>query len=95
MSNNSETNILLEDIKALLLLVNQEKLEEAKHRLLKAGSVENQIYDNCDGNSTTHEIAARVQKTPEYVNAVISTLRRKGLVRTITTEGKKVHEQRF
>lgn len=86
---------LLEDIKALLLIANQDRLEEAKRRLLKPGSVENQVYELCDGVNSTQDIANAIQKSLDYANAVLSSLRRKGLVRTVELNGKKVHEQRF
>ncbi len=89
-----EIKTLIEDIKGLLLLMNQDKLDEVKKRLLKPGTVESQVYDLCDG-TTTQDIATKIQRTPEYVNAVVSTLRRKGLVRTVDRAGNKVHEQRF
>jgi hypothetical protein len=90
-----EIKTLLEDIKALLLLTNQDKLEDMKKKLLKAGSIESEVCELCDGVNTTQDIANKIQKSLEYTGAVISTLRRKGLVRTIEREGKKVHEQRF
>jgi hypothetical protein len=91
-----EIKTLLEDIKALLLITSQEKLEEMKKKLVKEGSIEWQVYELCDGVNTTQDIADKIQKSLEYTRAVISTLRRKGLVRTIEREGqKKVHEQRF
>jgi hypothetical protein len=85
----------IDDIKALLLLVNQDKLEEMKKHLLKSGSIESRVYGFCDGNVTTQDLAVAIQKAPDYAAAVVSTLRRKGLVRTVDKEGKKVHEQRF
>ena len=97
MSEDVLTDIrnLADDIKALLLITNQDKLEEMKKRLLKPGSVEAQVYDLCEERTTTQDVAIAIQKTTEYAGAVISTLRRKGLVRTFEVEGKKVHEQRF
>lgn len=97
MSETKSQNVesLLDDIKALLLLTNKDKLEGAKRELLKQGSIELQVYQLCDGESTTEEIAAKTQKTPDNVRAVISSLRRKGLVKTIDSAGRKVHEQRF
>ena len=86
---------LLEDIKGLLLITNQDKLDEMKRRLLKTGSIERQVYELCDGANTTQDIASKIQKSSEYTGAVISTLRRKGLARTVERDGKKVHEQRF
>lgn len=91
----NEMKMLLEDIKALLFLINQDKIEDAKRRLLKEGTIEKQVYDLCDGESTTQDIANKIQKSLEYTGAVISKLRRKGLIKTIEREGKKVHEQRF
>lgn len=92
---SEEIKTLLEDIKALLLLINQDKLEEMKKKLLKADSIESQVYELCDGVNTAQDIANKIQKSLENTGAVISKLRRKGLVRTIEREGKKVHEQRF
>ena len=89
-----EIKTLIEDIKGLLLLTNQDKLDEMKKRLLKPGTVESQVNDLCDG-ATTQDIATKIQKSPEYAGAVISTLRRKGLVRTVERDGNRVHEQRF
>jgi DNA-binding FadR family transcriptional regulator len=92
---SEEIKTLLEDIKALLLLINQDKLEDMKKKLLKADSIEIQVYELCDGVNTVQDIANKIQKSLEYTRAVISTLRRKGLIRTTERDGKKVHEQRF
>jgi len=86
---------VLEDIKALMLLTGQDKLDEMKKRLLKPGSIENQIYELCDGTNTMQDIAMKIQKSPEYAGAVISTIRRKGLIRTIERDGKRVSVQIF
>lgn len=90
-----EIKTLLEDIKALLFLTNQDKLEEMKKELLKSDSIESQVYELCDGVNTTQGIATKIQKSSEYTGAVISKLRRKGLVRTRDGSGGKTHEQRF
>jgi hypothetical protein len=86
---------VLEDTKGLLLVLNQDKLDEMKKRLLKAGSIESQVYDLCDGTNTAQTIATKIQKTPEYAGAVISNLRRKGLVKTVDIAGNKAYEQIF
>ncbi len=86
---------LLEDIKGLLLVANQDKLDEMKKRLLKPGSVENQVYEFCDGVNTTQDIAAKIQKSTDYTSAVLSNLRKKGLIRMTERDGKRVHEQVF
>lgn len=85
---------LLEDIKAILLLTNNSKLQETKKELLKEGSEQQKIYNLCNGK-TTQEIATVLQKSDEYISSNISILRRKGLIKTIERDGKKVHEQRF
>ncbi|HKZ39908.1 MAG TPA: hypothetical protein VJ044_03050 [Candidatus Hodarchaeales archaeon] len=90
-----EIKTLLEDIKGLLLLANQDKLDEMKKRFLRADSIESEVYEPCDGTTMTQDIATKIQKSSEYTGAVISTLRRKGLVRTIERGGRKVYEQRF
>lgn len=84
----------LEDIKAILVLTNNSKLQESKKELLKKGSEQHKIYELCDGK-TTQEIANAIQKSTDYVHSNISLLRRKGLIKTMEKDGKKVHEQRF
>jgi hypothetical protein len=101
MPEESEKDILnsmrrtLEDIKAIFILINQNKLEEAKKQLLKEGSIKQQIYNICDGTKTTKDLAAAFQKDMGYVNSYLSILRREGLIRTVEKEGKQVHEQVF
>ena len=90
-----DIKILLEDIRGILLLTNQDKIDEMKKKMVKSGSVEETIYKLCDGTNTTSDIANKIQKDNQYTGAVISTLRQKGLIRTVEREGKKVHEQRF
>jgi hypothetical protein len=85
----------LEDIKAILILANQEKLVEAKKKLLKEGSVKLQVYNLCDGFKTTQDIAQAIQKSTDYVNSYLSILRREGLIRTAEKEGKQIHEPIF
>lgn len=84
----------LEDIKAILLLTGSATIEEAKKRLLKEGSEQAKIYDLCDGK-TSQEIGTVIGKSADYISANISQLRRKGLVKTVDRDNKKVHEQRF
>jgi len=101
MPEESEREILdsmrrtLEEIKAILVLANQEKLGEVKQSLLKEGSIKLQIYNLCDGTKTTKDIAAALQKDLGYVNSYLSILRREGLIGTVEREGKQVHEQIF
>jgi len=85
----------LDEIKAILTLVNQEKLEQTKNLLLKEGSVKLQIYNLCDGIKTTKDIAEAIQKDSDYVRSYLSILRREGLIRTVDKEGKQIHEQIF
>ena len=85
-----EIKILLEDIKGLLLLINQDKLDEMRKKLLKPGSVESQVYELCDGTNTTQDIANKIQKSEDYAAAVLSNLRRKGLIRTVERDGKRI-----
>jgi hypothetical protein len=103
MPNESEREILdsmrrtLEEIKSILVLTNQEKLEEAraKKSLLKEGSIKLQIYNLCDGTKTTQGLAQSIQKSTDYINSYLSILRREGLIRTVEKEGEQVHEQIF
>jgi len=85
----------LEEIKAVFMLANQERLSEIKKDLLKEGSVKLQVYDLCDGIRTTQEIAQSLQKSTDYVNSYLSILRREGLITTTEKEGRQIHEQIF
>jgi hypothetical protein len=91
LKNMQET---LEDIRAILLLTRSSDIEEAKKKSLKEGSEQYKIYQLCDGK-TTQEIATGVQKSADYVSSNLTLLKRKGLIKTVERDGKKVHEQRF
>jgi hypothetical protein len=100
MSKETELDVLkeiqksIEDLKGLFILANQDKLEEVKSKLLKIGSVEEQVYELCDGNNTTQDIVNQTKKPAGYIRAVVSTLRRKGLIRN-KSGFSDVYEQRF
>lgn len=85
----------LDGIYSLLLLLNQDKLDEVKSKLLKAGSVKEQIYDMCDETKTADDIAQALGKGRTYVGSYISRLRREGLIRNIVRDGKQVYQQIF
>jgi hypothetical protein len=101
VAEKSEKEILesmrrtLEEVKAILVLTNQEKLNAVKKDLLKEGSIKLQIYEMCDGTKTTKDVAAAIQKDAGYVSSYLTILRREGLIRSMETEGKQVHEQIF
>lgn len=84
----------LEDIKAILLLTRSTEIEEVKKKVLREGSEEKKIYDLCDGKST-EDLIAITGKTAGNIRGVLSTLRQKGLIKTVEKDDKKVHEQRF
>ena len=90
-----EIRSTLDEIRAIFVLSNQDKLEEMKKRLLKEGSVKEKIYSLCDGTKTTTEIAQTIGKDSPYVNSYLSILRREGFIRSVEKEGKQVHEQIF
>jgi len=85
----------LEEIKNILVLLNQDVLSEVKKKLLPEGSIKKQVYDLCDGMRTTDDMAAAIQKSRDYVHSYLSILRRESLIRTVEKEGKQVHEQIF
>ena len=84
---------ILEEIRSIFVLANQDKLEEIKKRLLPKNSVKEQIYNLCDGTKSTKDIAKVVQKDSAYIRSYLSRLRREGLIRTIERGGKTIHEQ--
>ena len=86
-----EIQYALEDIRALIAITNQERIEEVRKRLLKEGSMKRRIYDLCEGTKTAQDIARAIQKPVEYVNSYLSILRREGLIATFEKEGKAVH----
>lgn len=83
----------LEEIKALLLIINQEKLSTVKKDLLKQGSIKLQIYELCDGSKTNRDIATAIQKDESYVRSYITRLRREGFIITDSKTGH--HSQIF
>ena|SRR3972149_10697446 len=86
---------ILEDIKFLLLLSNDEKIQQTKNNLLKEGSEQKKIYDLCNGK-TNEEIVKIIKKDLSYVTSNISRLREKGLIKTTKeNNGKLIHTQRF
>jgi len=91
----NEMKDLLEDIKGLMLLVNHETLEKNIKQIIKPGSVEEQVYKLCDGERTSKDISTKIQKSQGNVNGVLSTLRKKGLIKTFQKDEKIVNAQRF
>jgi hypothetical protein len=83
----------LDDIKAILLLTHAADLKKVKAEL-KVGSEQGKIYEAADGKSI-EEIATIVQKSTDYVSSNLSILKRKGLVKVVNRNGKKLYEQRF
>ena len=84
---------ILEEIKSIFILTNQDKLDEAKKRLLPKASIKEKIYNLCDGTKTAKDIAQVVQKDHAYIRSYLSRLRREGLIRTVKKDGKTIHEQ--
>jgi len=91
----NEIKDLLEDIKGLMLLVNQETLEKNIKQIVQSGSVEEQVYKLCDGKRTIKDISTKIQKSESNVSGVLSTLRKKGLIKTLQKDEKIVHAKRF
>ena len=101
MSKENEIDVLkeirvsLDDLKELFIfLANQGKLEEVKGTLLKVGSVEEQVYELCDGINTVQDIVNQTKKPASNIRAVVSSLRRKGLIR-LKSGSTDIYEQRF
>ncbi|MEM2154617.1 MAG: winged helix-turn-helix domain-containing protein [Nitrososphaeria archaeon] len=100
MSNSIEKTLQdiknsLDEIKSLIKLVNQDKLQESKKKLLKEGTIKLQIYELCDGTRTIKDIAEKIQKSPDYISSYLTILKREGLIRTIERDGKQFYEQIF
>jgi len=91
----NEIKSLLEDIKGLLILTNQEKLEKRKTDLLTSGSIEEKVYNLCNGKNEIGDISKKLGKAEKIVRARISDLRRKGLIKSLHQDEKYIHLQIF
>ena len=85
----------LTEIRAILALANEDKLTQAKKRLLPENSMKLQVYNMCDGTKTSQDIANAIQRPEPSICAAIGNLRNEGLVRSFERDGKQVHEQIF
>jgi len=85
----------LEELKSIIVILNQEKLEKKKNDLIPKDSVKKQIYDLCDGQNSITDIAKEMNKSNQYIGSYLSRLRREGLIRKIEKEGEIYHEQVF
>lgn len=88
-----QVSVTLEEIKGIIILTNQDKLEEIKRKLLPKGSVKERIYTLCDGTKTAKEISKIIGKDVSYVHSYLSILRREGLIRTVKKDGNTLYEQ--
>jgi hypothetical protein len=85
----------LEELKSLIIILNQNDLETKKNKLLPSGTIKKQIYDLCDGSKNISELARSIGKSNEYTGSYLSRLRREGLIRKIEKDGEIYHEQIF
>jgi hypothetical protein len=85
----------LDGIFSILLLLNKDKLDNVKKKLLKSGTVKETIYNMCDETKTTEEMAKVLGKDSPYVRSYLSILRREGLIRNVVRDGKQVYQQMF
>lgn len=85
----------LEELKSIIIILNQKELEEKKKKLLPPNTIKKQIYDLCDGSRNIGEIARKMEKSNEYIGSYLSILRREGLIRKIKINDEIYHEQIF
>ena len=85
----------LEEIRSLIILINQDKLERIKENLVKTGTIKEKIYNMCDETKTVEEMAQSLDKGSGYVHSYLSILRREGLIRNVVKDGKQVYQQIF
>jgi len=85
----------LEEIRSLIVLISQDKLRKVKERLVKKGSVKEQVYNMCDETKTVEEMARALGKENSYVHSYLSILRREGLIRNAVKDGRPVYRQIF
>jgi len=85
----------IEEMRSLMILINQDKLTQIKASLLKTGTVKETIYNMCDETKTVDEIAQALGKDNSYVHSYLSILRREGLIRNVVKNGRQVYQQTF
>ena len=85
----------LDTIVNLLKIIYGNKLITLKKETLRAGSLDKQIYELCDGTNTTSTIAKKLQKNGNHISNTLTKLRKKGLIKSITKNKQKVHVQIF
>ena len=85
----------LEELKSLIVILNQEELEKKKDKLLPKNSIKMKIYELCDGTNTINNIANIMDKENSYIRSYLSILRREGLIRRIERNDEIYHEQIF
>ena len=64
----------LEEIRGIIILANQDKLEQMKKKLLPEGSIKEKIYTLCDGTKQQKEISEIIGKDIKYVHSYLSIL---------------------
>ena len=97
MSPDSLENVqsILEEIRSLIVLINQDKLTQIKEELLKAGTVKEKVYNMCDEAMTAKDMAEALSKEEGYVHSYLSILRREGFIRNVERDGQQVYRQVF
>ncbi len=91
----NEIKELLEELKDLLVFINQEKIQEQKKKLIQKNSVEAIIYDLCDEENTISDMVEKSGKKNDNVKKVLSNLRQKGLIKTTKKDTKTVYKKQF
>lgn len=59
----------------------------------KLGKEERKILKLCDRKNTIGEMATKTEKTSNNVNFLLTTLRRKGIIRSVKIKGRTVYEK--
>jgi hypothetical protein len=85
----------LEEIKSLKKLTNQDKLQAVKDKLLKPGTVKEEVYNLCDESKTIEEMAQSLGKDSSYVRSYLSILRREGFIQNVIKDKRQVYRQTF
>ena len=81
---------LWEDAKSLQHAANGERLNKIKEDLLKKGSMEEQVYDLCDGTNTISDITRNLNKPLNNIRVAMTNLLRKGIISYLEYDGEKI-----
>ena len=92
---NSKLQNLLECIRGLSLLANQDKIGKIKKNTIHLDSGDEKMCNLYQDGMPNEDLAKQIKKDVPHVIDIISNLQQKRLITIIEKNSKKIYEQRF